>query len=338
MSAPAVAEQLVAETLGAVVLGVLVNSLLFGVVLMQWVSYWGNNFKDSWYIQVLVYWTMFLDTAHTCISWEYIWMYTVRNFGDFDTLVASHWEYDSGPIFIILCALPTQCFLAWRIRKLLERAPYHLGNLLFGMTMTLAVIQGIFGLYMSSSLLIGVTTTAGYLKFVKIAVAWESFAIATDTTIMLSSVGTLLWRRTGFRHTNNLLMNMIIVSVECAIPVTLFTVGHMAGVVASPTTAIHQLFAWSQARLYSNTLFVNLNARAKFRAKTDVSYNSGSRSNDARMAHNNSRMGTASQTRSAANGAVRINVVREEFVMEPTGSQESKWYNPDLKVAPPPQV
>ncbi|KAJ7159991.1 hypothetical protein C8R43DRAFT_994052 [Mycena crocata] len=325
--APAVSKTLVAETLGAVVLGVLFNSLLFGVVLMQWVTYWGNNFKDNRYIKALVYWTMTLDLAHTCISWEYVWMYTVRNFGNATTLVASHWEYDSGPIFIILCAAPTQFFLAWRIRKMLAQAPYNIGNVVFGMTCLLGLIQAIFGLYMSSNLLIGVTTTAGYLKFVQIAVAWESFAIATDMTIMLSSVATLMYRRTGFRHTNSLIMNLILVSVECAIPVTLFTIGHMTGVLASPTTGIHQLFAWSQARLYSNTLFVNLNARAKFRQTPDVSYNSGSRGNDVNLFGAVSGHGRPPPH-------VRIDVTREEqYVMEPTSTHESKRTNPDFKMA-----
>ncbi len=62
--------------------------------------------------------------------------------------------------------------------------PYHLADILFGFTVTLSVIQIIFGLYMSTSLLIGVKSTADYTKFVTIAVVWESFALATDAVIM----------------------------------------------------------------------------------------------------------------------------------------------------------
>jgi hypothetical protein len=91
---------------------------------------------------------------------------------------------ESGDMFSTTYPKTSQFFLAFRIRKLLSQAPYRLADLLFGLTATLCVIQMIFGLYMSANLLIGVTTTAGYVKFVKIAVAWESFAIATDGIIM----------------------------------------------------------------------------------------------------------------------------------------------------------
>ncbi|KAJ6586750.1 hypothetical protein B0H10DRAFT_2197946 [Mycena sp. CBHHK59/15] len=304
MSSP-VDQHLVAQTLGVIQIGVLLNSVLLGVVFMQWVTYFGSKFKDRWQIQALVYWTMLLDIIHTAISWEYLWMYNVRNFGNLDTLLASHWEYDSGPILIIFCAAPIQAscisivrlFLAWRIRQMLSRAPYRLDDLLFGMTVTLCLIQMIFGLYMSINLLIGITTTAGYVKFVKIAVAWESFAIATDMTIMISCIGTLMYKRTGFRHTNWMILNLIMVSVECAIPVTLFTVAHMAG--------------------------VNLNMRAKFRQTPDVSYASGV--NDLGI------LGGMADGRPRTQ--VRIDVTREEqYVMQPTSTSESKRSNTDFKV------
>ncbi|KAJ7241639.1 hypothetical protein C8J57DRAFT_1369022 [Mycena rebaudengoi] len=325
MSTP-VDYRLVATTLGAVQIGVLVNSLLYGIVFMQWVSYVNYRFKDGWMIQALVYSTLFLDTAHTAISWEYLWMYTVRNFGNASTLVASHWEYDSGPIFIILCAAPIQFFLAFRIRKLLSQAPYRLADLLFGLTATLCVIQMIFGLYMSANLLIGVTTTAGYVKFVKIAVAWESFAIATDGIIMLSSLGTVFYLRTGFKHTNWLLFNVMIVSVECAIPVTLFTIGHMTAVISSPTTGMHQLFAWSQARLYSNTLFVTLNSRGKVReGRLEPSYNN-SGNEVSILGLERRRQDAKSRTQQ-----VRVNVTREEEYAMDTPSGKGSHSQLDFK-------
>ncbi|KAE9392495.1 hypothetical protein BT96DRAFT_1023536 [Gymnopus androsaceus JB14] len=160
----------------------------------------------------------------------------------------------------------------------------------------------------------GATTTAEYKEFVAVAVAWESFAIAADMTVMCSLIGTLLYRRTGFRQTDWLLYNLILVAIECAVPVTLFTIGHMTGVVASPTTAMHQLFAWSQARLYSNTLFVNLNARNKLRRGPDsVGQVSGNNIREVNFLSNRS-MGPQ----------VRVDVTREEhFAMDSISNKET---------------
>ncbi|KAJ6522693.1 hypothetical protein B0H10DRAFT_1975007 [Mycena sp. CBHHK59/15] len=319
MSSP-VDQHLVAQTLGVIQIGVLLNSVLLGVSSPEWVTYFGSKFKDV----AIVYWTILLDIIHTAISWEvrpealdarvphHVSLLIVPLDVQRSKLwkprhpMASHWEYDSGPILIIFCAAPIQAscisivrlFLAWRIRQMLSRAPYRLDDLLFGMTVTLCLIQMIFGLYMSINLLIGITTTAGYVKFVKIAVAWESFAIATDMTIMISCIGTLMYKRTGFRHTDWMILNLIMVSVECAIPVTLFTVAHMAG--------------------------VNLNTRAKFRQTPDVSYASGV--NDLGI------LGGMADGRPRPQ--VRIDVTREEqYVMQPTSTSESKRSNTDFKVA-----
>jgi len=244
-------------------------------------------------------------------------MYTVDNFGDFPTLYLAHWEYDSGPIFIVLTAAPTQIYLVNRTRKMLGAGlGKHklIANGIFALTCILVLIEVILGLYMSAGLLIGVTTTAEYTKFVTVAVTWESFAIAADMTVMASLIGTLLYRRTGFKQTDWMVYNLILVAIECAVPVTLFTIGHMTGVLASPTTAMHQLFAWSQARLYSNTLFVNLNTRGRLRRGPD----SMSQGLNMSQGHNVTEV---KFTRSTPQ--VRIDVTREEhYAMESISNKE----------------
>ncbi|KAF9030683.1 hypothetical protein BDZ89DRAFT_1112100 [Hymenopellis radicata] len=317
------------ETIGTTVLGILMNSVLVGVVFMQWVTYFSNKFDDPWPVKFLVYWIMTLDIAHSAISWEYLWQYTVTNFGDKAALIASHWEYDSGPWFIILTASPIQIFLAWRIRKMLQGKPFQLANVLFGFICMLSIIQAIFGLYMSVGLLIGVSSTADYVKYVKVAVAWESFALATDAIIMISSIGTLLYRRTGFKQTDWIVFNLILVSIECAVPVTLFTIGHMTAVIVSPVTGIHQLFAWSQARLYSNTLFVNLNARSKLRRGQGTSNNtSGAFDQPVNIL---SGMERGTMNRNGVRGPqVHIDVHREEnYAMDPISTKlsDTEIYN-----------
>ncbi|KAJ3916254.1 hypothetical protein F5877DRAFT_69209 [Lentinula edodes] len=181
--------QAIAETLGTVQLGVLFSTFLFGILFMQWVTYFTSKFNDGWTIRGLVYWIIILDITHVAISWEYLWMYTVSNFGNAATLYAAHWQYDSGPIFIVLTAAPTQFFLINRTRRMLALQHPYLANAIFAFTCTLGFVQVFMGLFMSGSLLAldasGSATTEGYTKFVPIAVAWESVAIATDMTVIL---------------------------------------------------------------------------------------------------------------------------------------------------------
>ncbi|KAJ3871101.1 hypothetical protein F5051DRAFT_446634 [Lentinula edodes] len=261
-------------------------------------------------------------------------MYTVSNFGNTATLYAAHWQYDSGPIFIVLTAAPTQFFLINRTRRMLALQHPYLANAIFAFTCTLGFVQVFMGLFMSGSLLAldasGSATTEGYTKFVPIAVAWESVAIATDMTVMISLVATLLYRRTGFRRvseTDWMVYNLILVAIECAFPVTLFTIGHITGVVASPTTAIHQLFAWSQARLYSNTLFLNLNERKKLRRGHDGTGKSTFKFQELNFVTGNDRSAVRNM---GGNGPqVRVDVTREEdYGME---SMSNTGRDADLK-------
>ncbi|KAJ3893777.1 hypothetical protein GG344DRAFT_63504 [Lentinula edodes] len=224
----ALTTQAIAETLGIVQLGVLFSTFLFGILFMQWVTYFTSN--------GLIYWTIILEITHVAISWEYLWMYTVSNFGNAAALTAA----------------PTQVCRYWRfspetlIRMLVLQHPY-LANAIFAFTCTLGFVQVLMGLFMSGGLLAldasDSATIEDYVKFVPIDIAWESAAIATDMTIL----------RTGFRRlseTDWMVYNLILIAIECAFRVTLFSIGHITGVIASPTTDIDQLFAWSQACLY----------------------------------------------------------------------------------------
>ncbi|KAJ3754461.1 hypothetical protein EV360DRAFT_73679 [Lentinula raphanica] len=348
----AITTQDIAETLGAVQIG----------VLFKWVSYFTSKFNDGVrthespssvsgpsgmqfpvslsesvsnpIFSALVYWVMLLDITHVAISWEYLWMYTVDNFGNPLTLYAAHWQYDSGPIFIVLTAAPTQFFLINRTRKMLGRQHPILANVIFSFACVLGFVQVFMGLYMSGSLLAldasGSATTEGYLKFVPISVAWESLAIATDMTVMLSLVGTLMYRRTGFRQTDWMLYNLTLVAIECALPVTLFTIGHITAVIASPTTAMHQLFAWSQARLYSNTLFLNLNERSKLRKGQDGTSHGSMNVKEVNFMSAMERTGGRNMSRPQ----VHIDVTREEhYVMESMSNKGND--NEDFKGVPP---
>ncbi|KAJ3740278.1 hypothetical protein DFH05DRAFT_1511129 [Lentinula detonsa] len=335
MSSATITTQDVAETLGAVQIGVLFSTFLFGILFMQWVAYFTSKFNDGWTIRGLVYWVMILDITHVAISWEYLWMYTVANFGNPATLYAAHWQYDSGPIFIVLTAAPTQFFLITRTRKMLGRQHPYLANGVFVFACLLGTVQVLMGLYMSGSLLAldasGTATTEGYLKFVPISVAWESVAIATDMTVMISLVATLMYRRTGFKQTDWMLYNLILVAIECALPVTIFTIGHITGVVASPTTAMHQLFAWSQARLYSNTLFLNLNERSKLRRGQDGTSHGSMNVKEVNFLSAMERTGAG---RNMSRPQVHIDVTREEhYVMESMSNKGND--NDDFKPAAP---
>ncbi|GAW03373.1 hypothetical protein LENED_005095 [Lentinula edodes] len=315
--------QAIAETLGTVQLGVLFSTFLFGILFMQWVTYFTSKFNDGWTIRGLVYWIIILDITHVAISWEYLWMYTVSNFGNTATLYAAHWQYDSGPIFIVLTAAPTQFFLINRTRRMLALQHPYLANAIFAFTCTLGFVQVFMGLFMSGSLLAldasGSATTEGYTKFVPIAVAWESVAIATDMTVMISLVATLLYRRTGFRQTDWMVYNLILVAIECAFPVTLFTIGHITGVPynSNPPTVC----------LVASALILNLNERKKLRRGHDGTGNSTFKFQELNFVTGKDR--SAGRNMSGSRPQVGVDVTREEdYGME---SMSNTGRDADLK-------
>ncbi|KAK0200922.1 hypothetical protein DFS33DRAFT_1386858 [Desarmillaria ectypa] len=277
----------ISSVLGTIEIGVILNTFLLGVVTIQMFSYYSARFNDPWRIHILLWWVYTLDVAYSIIAVEMLWVYTVSGFGDFTVLASGRWEYFVLPVFISAASVPVQFFLAYRVKKLL---PPKLSLPAFIGIALMSTCQGAIALYMTVAAFTTVFDAAGLASFTKIGQSYTAISLCADVFITGSLTATLLSKRTGFKTTDNIVLRIILTSIETAIPVTVFGIGHLVAVNTGSTSGIAELFVIPVARLYTNTLLVTLNSRAQVRAQlSSNSHNTGNNVNLINSTFNHAR-------------------------------------------------
>ncbi|KAF5366263.1 hypothetical protein D9758_005688 [Tetrapyrgos nigripes] len=178
--------------LGPVVVGALVNALLTGVCMVQFLEYYDSRFKDGPTIIGLVIWVAVVDTFSTCTSSYLLWHYAVDSLENKVGLLSTPWQYSMLATFTALISIPIQFFLAWRIRVLSKSIVF------FVVICTLSLAQG--GLALATS--IGASLEP-YVEAngrrVPFADSFLAIAVACDASITVA-LSYYLWKsRTGMK-------------------------------------------------------------------------------------------------------------------------------------------
>ncbi|KAL0959229.1 hypothetical protein HGRIS_014505 [Hohenbuehelia grisea] len=246
--------------LGPIVVAVLLNVLLYGVCILQFSTYYAAKFADRPVIKMLVVWVFLLDSVHVSASAYLLWHFVVSNFTEISVLTEAPWPFSFTPIMTSLASCPIQVFLAWRIHQFAKSQ-----KLLFSL-MGLSLAQ----------LSVGVATAVqaiqrrninNYRPLVSMVDAWLGLTVVCDIAITM-----LLWyhlskSRTGFTHTDGVIMRLIRSSIETAAFGTFFCIMNLVAFTASSSTNFHTIFAFPLGRIYTITLLLTLNSRRDLRSE-----------------------------------------------------------------------
>ncbi|KAK7449277.1 hypothetical protein VKT23_013420 [Stygiomarasmius scandens] len=244
--------------LGPVVVSGMINALLFGICVVQFLDYYNAKFKDGPIITGLVVWIAIVDTFSSCTSSYLLWHYAVDGFGNALALVTTPWQYNMIPIFGTLISIPVQFFLAWRIHR------FSKSWIIYLVICALSLAQG--GLAFASSIgaMLAPSVEAN-AALIPVADSWLALSVACDLSITLLLSYYLSKSRTGMRATDTVISKLIRTSVETALPVTVFCICDLATLTSIPNSNLHLMFALPMARLYTNTIMTTLNTRTSIR-------------------------------------------------------------------------
>ncbi|KAF5352264.1 hypothetical protein D9758_011957 [Tetrapyrgos nigripes] len=178
--------------LGPVVVSTLVNALLAGICMVQFLEYYDSRIKDGLIITGLVIWVVVVDTFSSCTSSYLLWHYAVDNFGNKIGLLSTPWQYNTIAVSTTLISVPVQFFLAWRIRV------FSKSFVLFIVICTLSLAQG--GLAFASSIgALGEPNVEANARRIPVADSWLAIAVACDASITVALSYYLLKSRTGMK-------------------------------------------------------------------------------------------------------------------------------------------
>ncbi|KAF5335300.1 hypothetical protein D9611_011675 [Ephemerocybe angulata] len=109
------------STLGALLIAVLLNTYLYGVATVQYVSYYYQQFQDPKWIRFTIGGLFVTDTFHSICIIYMAWVYAVEDFGNVTGLIQIIWPFPLSAIMMTFTAFIVQLFLSYRILLLTKK-------------------------------------------------------------------------------------------------------------------------------------------------------------------------------------------------------------------------
>lgn len=239
---------------GPMLLGVFLNMILYGILIVQMLSYFKMYRNDSLYMKLFVGYLLVVETANTALDMHIMYEPLILNFGLPDTIKRFPTLFVTEPLIIVLVSTPIQLFFAWRIYKVTRS--YWVPAVIF--LFSIAALAG------------GVWTTAklGIIQLFSRkpelhtpALLWFLSASVADICITVALVVSLTRRKTGFERTDSVIDKIIRMSVQTGAVTAFFAVADVIFFMALPRTALNFIWDLALSKLYSNCLLSTLNAR-----------------------------------------------------------------------------
>ncbi|KAF8580207.1 hypothetical protein K439DRAFT_318635 [Ramaria rubella] len=245
------------NTWGAVLMGVFIGIFLYGILTLQMYMYYQRYPKDNLYLKsiVAVIWTF--DTVHTVFITHMVYTYLVTGFGDYTALGENIWSFNAHVFITTIVACISQVFFVHRC-WMLDRG--RLNTVVSIFILLVALVQFVFGM-ICTVLTFRLTEFAQFLKYIWAVDTWLGAAATCDILVSAAIVRSLWRSRTGIKRTNNLIMSLILWTVNTGVLTSVWAILDIALFTSSTNTLIHDFFNVMLAKLYANTLLATLNHR-----------------------------------------------------------------------------
>ncbi|KAJ6465289.1 hypothetical protein C8R45DRAFT_1173698 [Mycena sanguinolenta] len=285
ISAPAPTLPNVQLPYGPILIGVFFNMILYGVLLMQTLTYYQVYQRDPKWMRLLIAFLFFVETANTSLDMAMMYQPLILEYGQepvFFPIV-----FMTEPLCVVLVSMPIQLLYAWRIHRLTNSLwiPAIISVLAiasFGTGILFVLYGDTNKLRMTTAGGVWTATTIQILRqFAKkpllhnSALLWFLAACAADILITVSLVMTLSQNKTGFSATSSVLDRIIrsIFSLDISLSSDqLFYSQHYAVskylldyLFVDISTDVDLVWDLSLSKLYCNCLMSTLNARERLR-------------------------------------------------------------------------
>ncbi|KAJ8463199.1 hypothetical protein ONZ45_g6559 [Pleurotus djamor] len=230
-------------------IGVFLNTILYGLLVLQMFIYYQTYKKDATWIKYFVLYLFVIETMNTGFDIAMMYEPLILNWGSAVATTFFPKMLAAEPIVTASISTPIQIFIAWRILTISK------SRIIPAIIVFFAIVS-----------LGGATWTSVKLAMIKLfirkpelhwcALLWLLSSAISDGLIAFTLVYTLYQRKTGFKETDNAINRIMRVTIQ---------------------TGLVTNFVWDLAlgKLYSNALLSTLNARAGWNnlANANASHN-----------------------------------------------------------------
>jgi len=248
---------------GPMLIGVFINMILYGVLIMQTLTYYQTYKNDQWYIKALVYYLFVIETLNTGLDIGVMYEPLIVRYATARGLAHFPIAFAAEPVIIGMISTPIQFFIAYRIRKISKSIWIPL----------LICVLGLVSLGGS------VWTTYSIAEFKLFArkpelhnpaLVWLLSASAADVLLTASLVRALYRKKTGFKLMDSVINKIIRLTVQTGMITAICAIGDVVFFMTLPHTTLNFIWDLSLAKLYANSLMSTLNARATLNGALNV--------------------------------------------------------------------
>ncbi|KAF8991976.1 hypothetical protein BDQ17DRAFT_1313121 [Cyathus striatus] len=241
--------------IGPMLIGVFLNTILYGVFVVQAFIYYQTYRQDASWIRYFILYLFIMETINTGFDIGMMYEPLILRNGTSHATSIIPMMLSAEPIVTVLIATPVQYFIAWRV-KVISKSIFL--SLIIGVFATCALAGG---LWTSISITL-IPQFARLQESDAAVITWLTSSAVADILITLSLSYSLIKRKTGIKTTDDKLSKIIRLTVHTGALTTLVAILDVAVFVAAPIPTVIFIWDFCLSKLYSNALLSTLNARA----------------------------------------------------------------------------
>ncbi|KAJ7864327.1 hypothetical protein B0H13DRAFT_2671248 [Mycena leptocephala] len=243
---------------GPILIGVLLNTMLYGVMLVQMFMYYTRQSKrDNKWTRLLILYLLIVETADVVVEIGFIFEPLIIRYGTARALENTPLLLKPGPAMTAAISTAVQLYVAWRIERLTEA---YLFPILISVLSLVSLGGGISVTYLVAShddFAFALSPT-----FHPFVTTWLSSSAACDVIMSAVLIYSLYTRKTGTSPTDRYVDRIIRLTVQTgSITAVTAMVDLLVFLLKPPNTTLQFIWDLPLSKLYTNALLSTLNAR-----------------------------------------------------------------------------
>jgi len=235
--------------------GVCLNTLLYGMVVIQTLFYYQHFKSDNIWLRFFVLYLFTAETLNTALCVAMIYEPLVGQVGTDLPITLFPSLLPSQPFLEAAIFVPVQFFYAWRIWIIMQ-------NYFAPVLICMASLSSLIGACWTAIIVCRVKSYDNKFKVDHTALVWSCSAAAADIIITTSLIWSLRMKKTGIKRTDDTINRLVRNTIQTGGLTVAFTVLDVALFVALPNSTLSFVFDFAITKLYSNALISTFNGRS----------------------------------------------------------------------------
>ncbi|KAJ7453144.1 hypothetical protein FB451DRAFT_672232 [Mycena latifolia] len=254
MSNPPVVAPDVTLFFGPFLIGVLLNTMLYGIMVVQAYLYYHRYRSDRTWFRYFVLYLFIMETANWVLDVGLIYEPLIIRYGTPEALTVSPILLRPDAIITVFISTPIQFFFAWRISVITE-------SWIMPMLISMLAIASFGGGAATTTIVTLNPDFASFGSFHAEVNTWLISSAACDVVVTSSLVWSLWSRKTNIIAMDSYINKIIRLSVQTGFITAAAALLDMILSIVTPGTTLNFILDFPLSKLYTNSLISTLNAR-----------------------------------------------------------------------------